>query len=197
LNRYQADEICIGFNGGKDCTALLHLYYAVVYKKDPERCKHLLTLFIKTGEPFNELDHFMKDTIKRYGLETIQFEGDMKCELAKLLKERPKIKAVLMGTRKSDPYSKNLEAFSPTDEGWPTFMRINPILNWSYQDIWCFLRSLNLPYCVLYDQGYTSIGGKRKTSPNEKLKVISTNGKVTYLPAYMLQDEGDERFGRL
>ena len=44
---------------------------------------------------------------------------------------------------------------------------------------------------------YTSIGGKRKTSPNEKLKVISTNGKVTYLPAYMLQDEGDERFGRL
>ena len=52
----------------------------------------------------------------------------MKCELAKLLKERPKIKAVLMGTRKTDPYSKNLEAFSPTDEGWPTFMRINPIL---------------------------------------------------------------------
>lgn len=24
------DEICIGFNGGKDCTALLHLYHAVV-----------------------------------------------------------------------------------------------------------------------------------------------------------------------
>lgn len=24
------DEICIGFNGGKDCTVLLHLYHAVV-----------------------------------------------------------------------------------------------------------------------------------------------------------------------
>lgn len=27
---YSLDEICIGFNGGKDCTALLHLYHAVV-----------------------------------------------------------------------------------------------------------------------------------------------------------------------
>ncbi len=30
LDRYKLDEICAGFNGGKDCTALLHMYYAVV-----------------------------------------------------------------------------------------------------------------------------------------------------------------------
>lgn len=27
LSRYKLEEICIGFNGGKDCTALLHLWY--------------------------------------------------------------------------------------------------------------------------------------------------------------------------
>ena len=30
LDQYTAEEICVGFNGGKDCTALLHLYYAAL-----------------------------------------------------------------------------------------------------------------------------------------------------------------------
>lgn len=28
LDHYSTEEVCVGFNGGKDCTALLHLYYA-------------------------------------------------------------------------------------------------------------------------------------------------------------------------
>lgn len=30
LDQYATEEICVGFNGGKDCTALLHLYYAAL-----------------------------------------------------------------------------------------------------------------------------------------------------------------------
>ena len=30
LDKYSLDEICAGFNGGKDCTALIHLFHAVV-----------------------------------------------------------------------------------------------------------------------------------------------------------------------
>lgn len=30
LDQYSPEEVCIGFNGGKDCTALLHLYYAAM-----------------------------------------------------------------------------------------------------------------------------------------------------------------------
>jgi FAD synthetase len=32
-------------------------------------------------------------------------------------------------------------------------MRIHPILNWSYTDIWDYLRLHEVPWCDLYDEG--------------------------------------------
>ena len=67
----------------------------------------------------------------------------------------------------------SLGAFSLTDPSWPEYMRINCVLvsavrgvvakyivsilfalqDWSYRDIWHFIRLYNIPYCELYDQG--------------------------------------------
>ena len=62
----------------------------------------------------------------------ITIELPMKEALTQMLRDRPKIKATLMGTRKGDPNSQNLSYFSPTDGNWPSLMRINPIINWEY-----------------------------------------------------------------
>lgn len=35
---------------------------------------------------------------------------------------------------------------------------INPILDWSEQDVWDFLNYSDLPHCELYDRGYTRVG---------------------------------------
>lgn len=36
--------------------------------------------------------------------------------------------------------------------------KYNPLLAWSYDDVWAYIRSLGLPYNSLYDQHYRSIG---------------------------------------
>ena len=84
------------------------------------------------------------------------------------------MKAILMGTRGDDPHGKWVKDFSRTDvdKGWPDFMRVNPILTWSYVDVWNFIRRLQLPYCILYDRGYTSLGSRSSTVPNPDLKNI-------------------------
>ncbi|VDL98648.1 unnamed protein product, partial [Schistocephalus solidus] len=85
----------------------------------------------------------------------------------------------------------------PTDPDWPPYMRIHPILDWTYTDVWRFIRELSLPYCCLYDCGYTSLGSIEDTHPNPDLRIISPTGLTAYRPAYMLQNPLSERSGRL
>lgn len=55
-----------------------------------------------------------------------------------------------------------------------------------------------LPYCELYDQGYTSLGTTKDTLPCPALAVPGSSGALPkYWPAYMLQDWSQERAGRI
>ena len=35
---------------------------------------------------------------------------------------------------------------------------VNPIIDWSDDDVWEFIRKYNVPYCELYDRGYKRLG---------------------------------------
>jgi 3'-phosphoadenosine 5'-phosphosulfate sulfotransferase (PAPS reductase)/FAD synthetase len=67
-----------------------------------------------------------------------------------------------MGSRKDDPYcdklgNQNIDegmvAASDTHKGYPDFLRLNPIINWNYDQVWTFIRDFQVPYCPLYDEG--------------------------------------------
>ena len=193
LLQYSLDELCISFNGGKDCTALLHIYHAAIMKKYPTFMGNLNALYVQVDSPFVEAEEFLSACTKTYSLSVITIKASIKEALESLKVSHPCIRAILMGTRKHDPYSDQLKLFSSTDPGWPEYMRINPILNWDYSDVWSVLRGCKIPYLCLYDDGYTSIGSTHNTKPNPALK----QDDGSYKPAYMLEDATKERDGRV
>ncbi|TFL03813.1 hypothetical protein BDV98DRAFT_525429 [Pterulicium gracile] len=83
----------------------------------------------------------------------------------------PHITAILIGTRSTDPHGARLSFRNMTDPDWPQYERINPIINWSYNHIWEFLLKYKIPYCSLYDEGFTSLGSTYNTFPNPALLV--------------------------
>lgn len=123
----------------------------------------------------------------------------MKTAFATYLNAHPKVQAIFVGTRRTDPHGEFLGHFDPTDRGWPPFVRCQPVIDWHYREIWGFLRELEVPYCSLYDLGYTSLGGTTDTQPNPKL-VMDKDGigeqEVTFRPAYELTEDSEERLGR-
>ena len=90
------------------------------------------------------------------------YSSDFKREVQRLIEEEG-VKAIIMGNRRTDPWSQDLKPFTASSEGWPIFMRVFPILDWDYGAIWKFLRSFEQPYCALYDQGFTSLGEKHNS----------------------------------
>ena len=53
-----------------------------------------------------------------------------------------------------NPENEQLARFCPT-KGKHI---LNPIIDWSNEDVWEFIREYNVPYCKLYDKGYTRLG---------------------------------------
>ena len=75
----------------------------------------------------------------------------------------------------------------------PAFMRVNPVITWTYGQIWQFINTHHIPVCRLYQEGYTSLGKVDNTAKNPALR----QADGSYLPAWQLSDWSLERAGRL
>ncbi|PMD13673.1 adenine nucleotide alpha hydrolases-like protein [Hyaloscypha hepaticicola] len=201
LDRYSLDEISLSYNGGKDCLVLLILLLCALatYKKDALP-KQLHSVYIISPHPFKEVDAFVDDSVTAYNLDLARYAMPMKEAFKLYLEEHKKVKAILVGTRRTDPHGQSLTHFDMTDSGWPAFMRVHPVIDWHYAEIWAFIRHFEIPYCPLYDQGYTSLGGTTDTHPNPALKAADGQGKEnqgqSFRPAYELMEDRAERLGR-
>lgn len=154
-------------------------------------------------DPFPAVEDFVMSSAQAYHLSITKYTTEpphttLRSSFEDYLARYPGIRAIFVGTRRTDPHGASLTHFDPTDRGWPDFMRIHPVIDWHYPEIWAFIRHLGLRYCSLYDMGYTSLGGTSDTLPNPRLRVeTKTNGDDgQYLPAYELTQDLEERLGR-
>lgn len=196
IDRYGLEGICVGFSGGKDCTILLHMVYAVLQKQCARQDKpKIQCLFMHGKNSWPDTVSFIEKSAKIYNcdLQTMPCTC-YKDAVREYLRLKPNVKAFLLGNRSTDPGGDKLKAFIPTDQGWPSAMRVFPVLDWGYKDVWGFIRDLSIPYCSLYDQGYSSIG--ENEAPNEVLVYVDSRGARRFKPAYMLEDSKLERSGR-
>lgn len=218
LDLYELNELSISYNGGKDCLVMLVIFLAAIYDKYKNDLNnfnnnntninnnsnnndaksgsfYLNSVYINSEKTFKEQDDFLDESIKTYNLSMVKINDNMKSGFTSYLNMKKNIKAIIVGIRRIDPYAENLNYIQMTDHGWPQFMRINPVLEWTYSEVWYFLKFLNIDYCKLYDEGYTSIGGVDNTIRNPLLKIANT--KDQYWPAYMLDKDDKERLSRV
>jgi FAD synthetase len=193
------NRILIAFNGGKDCTVLLHM--VLIACRAVGTClgrPRLLYIRDSPDETFPEVDEFVEDVKLKYSMDTIEVENaDMRSALEYIVKEHPEVNAIFMGTRSTDPNAKWMDFFCKTSPGWPEMNLIAPMLPMTYGEVWRVIHSLNLEFCSLYAQGYTSIGRRSNTTPNPELMVRNEDGMIVYAHADQLTDGSKERLGRI
>jgi phosphoadenosine phosphosulfate reductase len=74
-----------------------------------------------------------------------------------------KVKAWITGRRRDQSQTReNLPIIERVEGGR---LKINPLANWSAQDIWAYTHQHNVIYNPLHDQGYSSIGDQPLTTP--------------------------------
>ena len=196
LRLYGENAVVTAFNGGKDAVVVLHLMRAALAhhreQHAPEAGARLRVIFFEQKEEFPEVAAFLKDTAERFDLEVVSY-ADMGFAqgIAACIAEHGS-KAFVLGTRMGDPNAAGQQLFEPSSDWMPPFMRVNPVIYWSYADVWEFLRRFELPVCLLYEHGYTSLGKRTDTHPNPAL--LRPDG--SYAPAWELKDGSLERAGR-
>lgn len=93
-------------------------------------------MYIQDPNSFFEVDEFVRSSSQQYHLSVFSSTSKMKDAFAEYLESHPSTKAIFVGTRRTDPHGAPLTHFAPTNGGWPDFMRIHPVIDWHYREIW-------------------------------------------------------------
>ena len=104
---------------------------------------------------------------KEYGKKLWEKDADTCCNLRKVLPLKQGLSNYdvwITGIRKKQT---RVRAHAELVEFEPRFevIKINPLINWTHNEVWDYIKTHNLPYNPLHDNNYPSIGCKQCTSP--------------------------------
>lgn len=168
------DRLVIAFSGGKDSLVALHLALETLGNDIP-------VIYNNTTVEFPETLNYVKKLADMWGLNlhitrpkkpflcAVKEKGWATHEnrwCCKPYKETPAkdfilkngIAAEITGTIRTESiYRRSLRPFMFPKKN-PHIIRIHPIYDWNYWEVWKYIRENNLPYNPLYDMGYRRIG---------------------------------------
>jgi phosphoadenosine phosphosulfate reductase len=166
-------QIAVSSSFQTQSVPLLHM----VSKIDPE----MLIFFLDTGYHFWEtlmfreqlqrelglkiqnlyVDGQWKTFLSRFGRDLYEHDPDLCCYLRKvqpMQKAMKTVRAWISGIRRDQTATRqSAQILELEREG---LIKINPLLNWTRQNVHEYIREYNLPSHPLYEKGYRSIGCK-------------------------------------
>jgi phosphoadenosine phosphosulfate reductase len=105
-----------------------------------------------------------EELVAEYGEGIHEKNPKLCCEILKvepIKRALEGLDAWITGLRRDETdYRKNIRIV----EDYGHIVKINPLANWTEEDVWRYLRENNVPYNPLYDQGYRSLGCKPCTN---------------------------------
>lgn len=164
------ERICVAASFGKDSVTLLHMLRDIKPGID--------VVYLDTGYDFPETLAFIQALRAEWGLNIKEYGPPLGVEEqeqhfgADLYKTDPDR---CCGIRKVEPMARALEGY----DAWITGLRrdetefrkhiqvvevqdgiqkVNPLANWTEEDVWGYIRANGVPYNPLYDKGYRSLG---------------------------------------
>jgi phosphoadenosine phosphosulfate reductase len=105
-----------------------------------------------------------------YKEDTFPFEAEsytgnhlMKTVMFNMYIEQYGVKAIFQGLRRDEQNARAEDDYFEKKEAAhliPEHVRIKPILHFTERDLWNTYEVFKIPYCILYEQGYRSLGAK-------------------------------------
>lgn len=109
-----------------------------------------------------------EDFVYKYGERLWETNDELydwvaKVEPAQRAYRELQVSAILTGRRRSQGGKRGDIAVIETDEAG--LIKINPLANWTFKEVQAYVKANNVPYNVLLDQGYKSVGDWHSTQP--------------------------------
>ncbi|MDD2255471.1 phosphoadenosine phosphosulfate reductase family protein [Methanoculleus sp.] len=192
IKQYEPEEgYYVAFSGGKDSIVVYDLVKRAGVKHDvhfnattvdpPEVVK-----FIKTYYP--EVDwirpkkSMFQIIVKHMMLPT----GNMRFCCHELKEIGGKGRTVVLGVRREESMRRRNRLVYDESKRQKGKMFLNPIVDWSEDEVWEYIHKYNLPYPCLYDEGYKRVGCIMCPLQNIKGRERDKERYPKYYNAYLL-----------